>query len=1234
MPNRDHDSRERDPRDRDAQLERDGQGPMRARLGGETVEPRILLSATWLVDIITTPPPDILGVTGTDGADRLVGTIGEDSMYGGGGDDVLVVQDNDDGDDDDDDRSVLDGGTGRDVVDFGASAAGTTIDLSAGTAIGGGGSTTLTNIEGAYGSSHADVFAFASAAAGDEFTVVGNGGQDFLDLQKYDSSAATFENGALVIDLGGGESFRINYDEVERIQFGDVLAKVLTGDHVNTSFTGDGLYVFEDTAFALSFTGGGDLDWRFDATTDTITVNGSAGATAGTELVIDDLGRSPITVSTITLSENLRAISSSADVDNLDLNGFDVDTVTVGNGTGTIGTLVTPTIDSDLSVNANVTTVTIAGDIDRAVTIGGNVGSIDAQTINGPLAISGDAGTLTADTINGDVTIKGDLGSATVTTFQTSATLRVDNPTGIVNLTFGGSDRSFDTGDEPFVYRAAVDAFNLVPIALAGSDQVVQEGDAVGLDGRGSTDPKTTGLTYRWTQVSGPAVTLIDGDTATPRFTAPEGLVNTTIEFELQVDDGEDVAVDRVVVTVQADNDAPIANAGTDRIVAEGNATALDGRGSVDPEAQGLTYSWRQISGPPVTLVNPTAAVTGFVAPEGLANSVAQFELTVSDGASASVDTVSVIMLADNDAPTANAGADQTVDEGDTIVLDGSGSTDPENGTLSYAWQQVSGPPVQIVAADQPLAQTDADGSSFTTFTRTADGRVHFIAPEGLSNTTATFRLIVDDGTTRSIDTVTITIRADDDAPTVDAGPNRQITAGEVVKLAADGRDPENQPLSYRWVQLSGPTVTLSDPTAESPTFQVPTGHTGEMVVFGVQASDGTSTSFDTVAMRIENSPPVVVAGSAGNAESGESVGLSAFAQDVDGDDLTYRWTQVGGPSVNLAGTDLPNATFQAPRGLGHDAAALPDRGQRRPDDDGPVRHRRGRTRIGGELQDAGRPGRDARRRGVAGRTRTRTRSGGGLERQRRDDRERRLAANDGHDHDRLDHDERTGRRRPGGRCPRPVRQRSPRVAVRRRRRRRRRAAFRRRRPRERRPDGERCHGRRRSGCERHRRCRRPDAGGRRTDPRARGLRGGARVVLPRPGHRGTDAGDLDAALGHGGRLRERGRAAQDPAAGVVHRRGAGLRGRDDDRRRDPRAGDHRRGAAGRRGAAHQRDAEVAGAPTRGPRQPDRQRVARRRQALGRARRVHERRAHPTAEELRCRHGRSMTTSGKPRTRG
>ena len=134
----------------------------------------------------------------------------------------------------------------------------------------------------------------------------------------------------------------------------------------------------------------------------------------------------------------------------------------------------------------------------------------------------------------------------------------------------------------------------------------------------------------------------------------------------LTVSDGTNTSsVDTVAITINADNDAPSANAGADQTVTEGAVVTLTGLASTDPEGQSLTYTWVQTSGPTVTLSNANAAQPTFTAPEGLTNSTVQFALTVSDGTNtSSVDTVAITINADNDAPSANAGADQTVTEG------------------------------------------------------------------------------------------------------------------------------------------------------------------------------------------------------------------------------------------------------------------------------------------------------------------------------------------------------------------------------------------------------------------------------------------------------------------------------------------------------------------------------------------------------------------------------------------
>ncbi len=427
--------------------------------------------------------------------------------------------------------------------------------------------------------------------------------------------------------------------------------------------------------------------------------------------------------------------------------------------------------------------------------------------------------------------------SWTLPTRPAGSTAALTNPT-TVNPTFTPdaagayiaqlvvNDGTQNSAPASVTITAATPAQNLPPVANAGPDQAVNVGQTVALNGSGSTDPESQPLTYAWSFVSRPtgsAAALAGATTVNPTFVADAAGSYTV---QLIVNDGQaNSPPDTVVVTTG--NLPPVANAGPDQAVNVGQTVTLNGSGSSDPNADPLTYAWSFVSRPTgsaaalagATTVNPT-----FVADAAGSYTV---QLIVNDGqANSPPDTV--VVTTGNLPPVANAGPDQAVNVGQTVTLNGSGSSDPNANPLTYAWSFVSRPTgsaaaLSNVAAVNPTFVADVAGSY-------------------------TVQLIVNDGQVNSPpDTVIIAATASNLPPTANAGPDQTVTVATTVTLdGSASSDPEGRPLTYRWFFVSQPAgspAVLENPTTAKPFFTP--ALVGSYVV-GLVVNDGTLDSTQT----------------------------------------------------------------------------------------------------------------------------------------------------------------------------------------------------------------------------------------------------------------------------------------------------------------------------------------------------------------------------------------------------
>jgi hypothetical protein len=615
--------------------------------------------------------------------------------------------------------------------------------------------------------------------------------------------------------------------------------------------------------------------------------------------VTDDDGATDTDTVVITVDPANVAPTANAGIDQLeeDVDGSgNEDIILDGSGSsdsdGTISTYtwresgsviasgVSPT--HSFSVGTHTVELTVIDD-DGATDVDTVIITIEPQNV-APTANAGPNQTVTDTnnsgaepiTLNGSGSTDSD-GTIVSYTWRESGSVITSGVTPVVNFAVGVHTVELTVTDNDGATAVdtvliTVEPANVAPTANAGPNQNVEDTDDNGseditLDGSSSSDSDGTISTYTWRE-SGSVIA--SGVSPTHSFSVGVH----TVELTVTDDDGA-TDVDTVDITITVPNYPPTADAGTNQNVVDtdnngSEDVTLNGSGSTDSDGTIASYTWRESGSVIATGVNPIHSFTV---------GVHTVELTViDDDGSTDVDTVVITVDPANVAPTANAGANQTVEDTDDngsedVTLDGTASSDSDGTIVSYTWRE----------SGSVIATGVSPTYSFTVGVHSVELTV--IDDDGASNT----------------DTALITINSPSNvAPTADAGTNQNVTdtddngSEDVTLNASSSSDSDGTIVSYTWRESGSVIGTGIGPT-QSFTVGV---HTVELTV----TDDDGATDTDTVVITVDpaNVAPTANAGIDQLEEDVDGSGNEDIildgsgSSDSDGTISTYTWRESG----------------------------------------------------------------------------------------------------------------------------------------------------------------------------------------------------------------------------------------------------------------------------------------------------------------------------------------------------
>lgn len=829
-------------------------------------------------------------IFGEAGDDTLAGDAGTNYLDGGVGDDTFIGGEGAD---------TFNGGTGQDNLDYSASAAGVSVDLSTSTLSGGDADndTIAGGIDGVIGSEFddtlvgfdqqgtdpADTFTNELFGEGGNDTLEGRGGADVLSGGDDRDTIIGGTDGDVVDGGAGGD----DYDVLDLRGVGDfdVVGETTDADGNSTSGTINFLDAGGNVTGSMAFTEIEEILGREAAPVavdDVVNVDEDSSVTFDPTANDSDPDGDPVTVGSFTQPAN-GTVTQNPDgtltyTPDANYNGTDTFDVTVTDPSGltatsTVTVNVAPINDAPDAVNDTATT-----DEETAVTI---------DVLGNDSDVDGDALTITAATVPADqgsvAIVNNELVFTPATDFFGEATISYSIEDGN-----GGTDVAEVT--------VTVNNINDAPVAV---DDIVEtpEDTPVTIDVLGN-DVDVDGDPLTIASASVPAdqgsVAIVGNEvvfTPAPNFNGPATITYT-------VDDGQGgTDTGTATVNVGAVNDGPTAN--DDAVTTdEDTPITIDVLGN-DTDADGDAL---EITAASVPAAQGSVAIVGnelvFTPAENF-NGDVTISYSVSDGNGGTDSAeVAVTVTPVNDAPVAVDDI-QTTDEDMAVVVDLLGNdTDVDGDTLTLA----------SVSVDPAVGSVSDNGDGTVTFT-----------PAPNYNGPATISYTVSDGQ-GGTDTgeAVVSVGAVNDSPlAVDDTATTLEDTPITVDVLANDSDPDGDPLTVISASVPASQGTVAVVGNQVEFNPAPDFNGTATITYTVSDGNGlTDTGSLEVTVTPDGDAPVTV-DDAATTDEDTSVTIDPLGNDSDpdGDPLSFAETPVadnGTVNVNPDGTIeyTPNPDF------------------------------------------------------------------------------------------------------------------------------------------------------------------------------------------------------------------------------------------------------------------------------------------------------------------------------------